>query len=75
MTRAAAICPICGRPAAPPAPAGGRSPAPFCSTRCAEIDLGRWFTGQYRVPVRAEMEGEDAGERVEEEVDRSGIPG
>jgi uncharacterized protein len=23
---------------------------PFCSTRCRAIDLGRWFTGSYRVP-------------------------
>lgn len=23
---------------------------PFCSRRCADIDLGRWFSGQYRVP-------------------------
>jgi endogenous inhibitor of DNA gyrase (YacG/DUF329 family) len=21
---------------------------PFCSARCAEVDLGRWFTGAYR---------------------------
>ena len=24
---------------------------PFCSKRCAEIDLGRWFTGSYAVPT------------------------
>jgi len=23
---------------------------PFCSRRCADVDLGRWLTGQYRVP-------------------------
>lgn len=22
---------------------------PFCSQRCADIDLGSWFTGAYRV--------------------------
>jgi endogenous inhibitor of DNA gyrase (YacG/DUF329 family) len=38
-----ARCPICGRPATP------RS-RPFCSPRCADIDLGRWLTGQYVVP-------------------------
>ncbi len=37
-------CPVCGKPAA----SGVR---PFCSSRCAEVDLGRWLTGQYRVPV------------------------
>jgi len=23
---------------------------PFCSPRCRAIDLGKWFTGSYRVP-------------------------
>jgi uncharacterized protein len=23
---------------------------PFCSPRCRALDLGRWFTGAYRVP-------------------------
>jgi len=23
---------------------------PFCSRRCADVDLGRWFSGDYRVP-------------------------
>ena len=44
-------CPICGEAAAPAASAGGRSPRPFCSTRCAEVDLGRWFQGQYAIPA------------------------
>jgi endogenous inhibitor of DNA gyrase (YacG/DUF329 family) len=22
---------------------------PFCSARCADVDLGRWLTGHYRV--------------------------
>jgi endogenous inhibitor of DNA gyrase (YacG/DUF329 family) len=37
-------CPICGKPIA----AGYR---PFCSRRCADIDLGRWFNESYRVPA------------------------
>ncbi len=36
-------CPICGRPAADPH-------RPFCSARCADIDLGRWFRESYRIP-------------------------
>ncbi|MFT8718627.1 DNA gyrase inhibitor YacG [Acetobacter sp.] len=36
-------CPICGKPAV----AAFR---PFCSRRCADIDLGRWFSGAYHVP-------------------------
>ncbi len=37
-------CPICGKPPAPRF-------LPFCSGRCAEIDLGRWFGESYRVPA------------------------
>ena len=36
-------CPICGKPAAPRC-------RPFCSDRCTEVDLGRWFGESYRVP-------------------------
>ena len=49
-------CPTCGAPAAPPAGPGGRSPRPFCSRRCADIDLGRWFQGRYAIPA---VEGAD----------------
>jgi endogenous inhibitor of DNA gyrase (YacG/DUF329 family) len=38
-------CPICRQPAQ-------LATRPFCSTRCAEIDLGRWFTERYVVPGR-----------------------
>ncbi len=37
-------CPICG---APPQEAV----RPFCSRRCADIDLGRWMTGSYAIPA------------------------
>jgi endogenous inhibitor of DNA gyrase (YacG/DUF329 family) len=36
-------CPICGRTAAP-------AFHPFCSRRCADVDLGRWLTGGYALP-------------------------
>jgi uncharacterized protein len=35
-------CPICAKPAAP-------RHHPFCSARCANIDLGRWLKGNYRI--------------------------
>ncbi len=46
-------CPICGKPATP------RS-RPFCSPRCAQIDLGRWLKGSYRISTdeRPEEDGE-----------------
>jgi endogenous inhibitor of DNA gyrase (YacG/DUF329 family) len=36
-------CPICGRPVE-------QRYRPFCSPRCAEVDLGRWIGGDYRIP-------------------------
>ncbi len=37
-------CPICGRPTV-------HEYRPFCSKHCADIDLGRWLDGNYRVPT------------------------
>lgn len=36
-------CPICQKPTL-------NIYRPFCSEHCAQIDLGRWFKGDYRVP-------------------------
>ena len=36
-------CPICGKP-------NMVEFRPFCSKRCADIDLGKWFSGAYAVP-------------------------
>ncbi len=36
-------CPICGKP-------GQDHYRPFCSKRCADIDLGRWLKGSYVIP-------------------------
>ncbi len=49
-------CPICSRPVA--GDTGSRL-RPFCSRRCADVDLGRWFTGSYRVPS-AETDEDEA---------------
>ena len=53
-----APCPICGKPATVP------RLRPFCSPRCADVDLGRWFTGAYAVPVK---EAEDDGSIPDED--------
>ncbi|MCQ9154727.1 DNA gyrase inhibitor YacG [Acidomonas methanolica] len=51
-------CPICQRPSVP-------AFRPFCSRRCADIDLGRWFNGSYRVPsTREEEEDETKDEKT-----------
>lgn len=36
-------CPICKKPSDP-------AYRPFCSRRCADVDLGRWLTGRYAIP-------------------------
>jgi len=47
----AAKCPICGKPAE-------NRFRPFCSKRCADVDLQRWLSGGYAIPaVEAEEEG------------------
>ena len=40
-------CPICGKPAVP-------RYKPFCSKRCADIDLNRWLKGAYAIPASEE---------------------
>ena len=37
-------CPICGKPAA-------ERFRPFCSGRCKDVDLNRWFSGAYAIPA------------------------
>jgi len=29
---------------------------PFCSRRCADVDLGRWFGGAYAIPGPPDIE-------------------
>lgn len=36
-------CPICAKPVS-------ASYRPFCSRRCADVDLARWLNGSYAVP-------------------------
>ena len=49
--RTAPKCALCGKPVDP-------KYRPFCSRRCADVDLQRWFTGRYAVPVVDGEEGE-----------------
>ncbi|MEC7489888.1 MAG: DNA gyrase inhibitor YacG [Pseudomonadota bacterium] len=34
--------------------------SPFCSKRCADIDLGRWFSGGYAIPTEEVPDDFDA---------------
>jgi endogenous inhibitor of DNA gyrase (YacG/DUF329 family) len=48
-----APCPICGKPSV-------QQFRPFCRKRCADVDLNRWLSGVYAVPVTeaADEDGE-----------------
>lgn len=37
-------CPLCGRQSSADA-------FPFCSKRCADVDLNRWLVGAYAIPA------------------------
>lgn len=43
-------CPMCGKPVE-------HRYRPFCSRRCADIDLGRWLTGAYSTPSMEDPDG------------------
>ena len=76
MTAPPLACPVCGKPAE-------AVYRPFCSRRCADVDLGRWFNEDYRIPADKpdeEPDGEPNGESVgnpagEPGEDRGGPPG
>lgn len=54
-------CPICDRET-------DAKYRPFCSRRCADIDLGRWFSGHYAIP------GEDVGPDTDDAEDPTQTP-
>lgn len=58
------MCPICGKERV-------HRFRPFCSARCAEIDLGRWLTESY---VIAGSEDEDALKSLENQIDKDNFP-
>ena len=41
---AAGQCPICGKPT-------DEDHRPFCSKRCADVDLSRWLSAAYAIPA------------------------
>ncbi len=42
-------CPLCGKPR-------DERYKPFCSRRCADLDLGQWLKGGYAIPGVVEEE-------------------
>ena len=49
-------CPICAKETA-------ERYRPFCSRRCSEVDLQRWFTGAYAIPAALDEGAEDDDEK------------
>ncbi len=45
-------CPICDKPST-------KATYPFCSPRCKDVDLSRWFSGSYAIPAVEEDDPED----------------
>ena len=48
-------CPICGKPST-------QAFHPFCSARCADVDLNRWLSGSYAIPVADDEAKADDGD-------------
>ncbi len=55
-------CPECSKPTT-------EEYRPFCSKRCADVDLGRWFNGSYVLPgdtdIPSDLEDTDSHTRPE----------
>jgi hypothetical protein len=63
-----ARCPICRKPAV-------QETRPFCSKRCADIDLARWLGGGYVIAGSNRLADEDAELSSASTGDRTAIPG
>ncbi|OYU47394.1 MAG: DNA gyrase inhibitor YacG [Rhizobiales bacterium PAR1] len=55
----APLCPICRKLVV-------KDYRPFCSKRCADVDLSRWLGGVYAIPAREEDEGD--GRRTDDDL-------
>jgi len=55
-------CPICGKPSV-------EKYHPFCSDRCADVDLNRWLTGGYVIPAREDDRSDDEAPDLSRDLD------
>lgn len=60
-------CPICNKP-------GQKPYAPFCSRRCADVDLSRWLKGGYAIPGSGAGEDEDSPSSAPESPENRDLP-
>lgn len=58
--RKPAKCPNCGA-------RSDRETYPFCSKRCADVDLNRWFSGQYAIAGRDAPGDTDGADPLDED--------
>lgn len=54
-------CPICGN-------LTDKNYRPFCSRRCADVDLNRWLSGRYAIATHEDAD-EDGQRPVEPDID------
>ena len=55
------LCPICGR-------AADAHYKPFCSARCANVDLSRWLNEGYLIPARPDADEQDSASEGNAEI-------
>ncbi|WP_371156987.1 DNA gyrase inhibitor YacG [Jannaschia sp. 2305UL9-9] len=60
-------CPVCSKPTV-------ADYRPFCSRRCADVDLGKWLNGAYAIPSTDPDDAEDAMDQVSRISDDSSRP-
>ncbi len=53
-------CPMCEKDTDP-------KYRPFCSSRCADLDLGKWLSGSYAIPSAAEDDDDELSNAIAEE--------
>ncbi len=54
-------CPVCKKPAL-------QAYRPFCSKRCADVDLQRWMVGAYAIPASEPEDEDPAAGALDEDV-------
>jgi endogenous inhibitor of DNA gyrase (YacG/DUF329 family) len=53
-------CPICKKPAL-------AEYRPFCSKRCADVDLQRWLSNRYAIPAAEQDDAARPAENLDED--------
>jgi endogenous inhibitor of DNA gyrase (YacG/DUF329 family) len=58
-------CPICAKQSDP-------KYRPFCSRRCADVDLGKWLTGSYAIPDERGLDKDGEDDEVQTQPHQTG---